>query len=73
MERILKIKFLLNLSKQIQECRSKQVQKLVEEGVGVVTSISYNKYILTEYIYPRYVLQQNYVEFVYENDILIRN
>ena len=32
-ERILEIEFLLNLSKQIQECRSKEVQNLVQEGV----------------------------------------
>ena len=73
LERILNIKSLPNLCKQIQECRSKQVQNLEEEGVGVVTSISYSYYILTEYIYPYDVLQRNYVVFVYNNDILMRN
>ena len=83
-ERILEIEFLLNLSKQIQECRSKEVQNLVQEGVcacvcvcvgggrGVVTSISYSYSVLTEYIYQYDVWQPHYVEFIYENDILIQ-
>ena len=70
---VLKIEFLLNLSKQIQKYRRKQVQNLAEVGEGEVISISYSYYVATEYIYPYDVLQGHYVEFVYENDILMRN
>ena len=71
LEHILKIEFLLNLFKQIKESRSKQIQKFGGGEVGGWLHQSLTA--TTEYIYPYDVLQRHYVEFVYENDILMRN
>ena len=77
LEYILKIEFLLNLSKQIQGHRSKQVQNWVEEGRGAEGSYINLLQLLCSYgIYLSvwcHVLKPHYVEFVYENDILMRN
>ena len=63
LEFILKIEFLLNLSKQTQKYRSKQVQNLVEEGGRGVTSIFYS---IVDYAYSYYVL----TKYIYQYDVM---
>ena len=76
LECILKIKFLLNLSKENTRMQEQASSKFGGAGGGereVFTSISYSYYILMEYIYPHDVLQRHYVGFAFDNDILMRN